>query len=449
MSKVIETNNYAGKIMRRRIFFTSLAAGSLGAIGGYSLGRARSVNRNSDITTIETLGGMTLEQLRNRYRDDLFNRFFPNMNEHVIDHENGGFMCAVDIRTGELLSTDKRAWYEGRGMWVYSFLYNNLEQNPHYLDIARKSKDFVLQLEPQGNDFWPTSFTREGEPITGPGDIYGNLFIAEGLAEYAKASGEREYYDKAREMILGCFDRYEQPDYAFRPDTLGMPNNRVVGHWMIFLRLITQMLEHEADPALEQIADRSVEAVLTLHMNPEYNLLNEYLNHDFSLPGNEYADYSNTGHSIETFWMIMFEAARRGDKQMFRAARDAFKRHVTVAQDAVYGGYFHELVHVDNHTWNVNKVLWLQEEILIGTLFLIEHTGDRWARKVFEETYTYVREKFYRPDYKFWNSGGNRLLTEYNMNRAEHYHHPRHLMLNLLAVERMIERGGRITGLFG
>ncbi len=435
--------------MRRRTFITSLTVGSLGAIGGYSLGRARSVNRNSDKTVIETLAGMTLEQLRNRYRDDLLNRFLPNMNDYVIDHENGGFMCAVNIKTGEQVSSEKHAWYEGRGIWVYSFLYNNVDPNPRYLEVARKSIDFVLQLEPHGNEFWPTLFAKDGDPLTGAGDIYGNLFIAEGLAEYAKAAGERNYYDKAKEIIFGCFERYEQSNYAFRPDVLGIPNNRVVGHWMIFLRLVTQMLEQEADPGLEKIADQSVEAIFNRHMNPEYRLLNEYLNHDFSLPGNEYADYSNTGHSIETFWMIMFEAARRGDNQMFRDARDAFKRHVTVAQDAVYGGYFHELIHVDNHTWNLDKVLWLQEEILIGSLFLIEHTGDRWARKVFEETDAYVREKFYRQDYKFWNSGGNRLLTEYNMNRAEHYHHPRHLMLNLLAVERMIERGGRITGLLG
>ncbi|MEX2573179.1 MAG: hypothetical protein WD317_02740 [Balneolaceae bacterium] len=50
-----------------------------------------------------------------------------------------------------------------------------------------------------------------------------------------------------------------------------------------------------------------------------------------------------------------------------------------------------------------------------------------------------------RPDYKFWTSGADRKLEEHNMVRAEHYHHP---LLNLLAVERMIECGGRITGWF-
>jgi hypothetical protein len=32
--------------------------------------------------------------------------------------------------------------------------------------------------------------------------------------------------------------------------------------------------------------------------------------------------------------------------------------------------------------------------------------------------------------------------------RVEHFHHPRHLMLNLLALERMIKRGGGASRLF-
>jgi hypothetical protein len=40
-------------------------------------------------------------------------------------------------------------------------------------------------------------------------------------------------------------------------------------------------------------------------------------------------------------------------------------------------------------------------------------------------------------------------MNEYAKNRAEHYHHPRHLMLNLLSLKRMIKRDGKTSGLFG
>lgn len=200
---------------------------------------------------------------------------------------------------------------------------------------------------------------------------------------------------------------------------------------------------------MEEIADRAIEAILQLHVNPEYNLHNEYRRHDYSQPDNEYRDYCNTGHSIETFWMLMDEAVRRRDRTLYEAARDGFKRHMAVGKDPVYGGYFHELRDVNSYEWSVNKVLWLQEEILIGTLLMAEHTGDVWAQETFAEVDDYVRRNFARPGYRFWASGGDRTLTNLNMVRAEHYHHPRHLMLNYLAIKRLIENDGKPSGIFG
>lgn len=394
-----------------------------------------------------------LLKLQERYRSDLFDHFLPNMNSLVVDHEFGGFMCSVDISTRNLVSTNKTAWFEGRGMWTYSFLYNNLEKNPAYLEIARKSKDFILKSRPVDNKFWTSSLSREGAPLSGPGDIYSSLFIAEGLAEYAKASGESQYLTLAKEILFSCLDRYDSQTYDYyvaylNPDAPKIPAPRVLGHWMVFLRAATQMLENAADPAVQKLADRCVDAILNHHLNPEYGLFNEVLNHDMSRPDNSFRDFAYTGHGIETCWMLLFEAARRKDHQLFTRVSEVFKRHLTIAHDDVYGGYFRALDHVDNNTWKVDKVLWLQEEVLIGTLFIAEHTGEKWAQECFAETLEYVHQKFDRPENAFWLAAGDRKLDEYPRVRAEHYHHPRHLMLNLLSLNRMISRKGKISGLF-
>jgi len=86
--------------------------------------------------------------------------------------------------------------------------------------------------------------------------------------------------------------------------------------------------------------------------------------------------------------------------------------------------------------------------VLIGTLFLAEHTGDSWAQNCFTETLAYVNKNFDRSGYLFWPAGGDRNMKEHQTTRAEHYHHPRHLMLNLLALKRMIERQGKTSSLF-
>ena len=117
----------------------------------------------------------------------------------------------------------------------------------------------------------------------------------------------------------------------------------------------------------------------------------------------------------------------------------------------VYGGAFRCLVHVDDNVWKVDKVLWLQEEVLIGTLFMIDHTGDQWARDWFSKMYTYVMDKFPLRQYGYplWILSADRKVTfREKASRVGNFHHPRHLMLNLLALDRIIGRGNRISGLF-
>lgn len=401
----------------------------------------------------DNLGAQTLKQLREQYNKYLFDRFLPNMDALVVDHQYGGFMCNVDIKNRKRISDSKRTWYEGRGMWVYAFLYNNFGKDNKFLEVAEKSKNFVLKNIIAGRDihkdkgFFPGSFNRSGgEPSSG-GDIYGNLFVAEGFSEYAYATGDEKLFLQAKEIILECLRRYDRPDYSYGSN-YGVPNGptdtigpRVNGHWMIFLRAATQILRQRKDKEIEEVADRCVDAIMNRHLNPEYGLINEILNHDFSLPDNAFKEFSYVGHGIETLWMVMDEAQRRNDLDLFSKASAAFRRHADIAEDRIYGGFFRSLDDIDNNTFKTDKVLWLQEEVLNGSLMWYEQTGDPWARDCFTRTYQYVQEKFAKYDYAFWPETGDRKVsTKISLNRAEHYHHPRQLMLGILALNKMIER---------
>jgi mannose/cellobiose epimerase-like protein (N-acyl-D-glucosamine 2-epimerase family) len=209
-----------------------------------------------------------------------------------------------------------------------------------------------------------------------------------------------------------------------------------------------------ADVDLERIATRAVDVVLNHHYNPAFRLNNELLNHDLSRPTNEYAQLVYTGHGIETLWMMLDEAARLKDKKLFDTIAERFHRHVEVAWDKVYGGVFRNLMKVDENIWTLDKVLWAQEEVLIGSLFIFEHTGADWAREMFNQTFNYVQKTFPLKKHgsSLWMYAGNRKVEfeefKKRPRRVENYHHPRHLMLNLLSLERMIKRRGNSSRLF-
>lgn len=391
-----------------------------------------------------SLAGYSLEELRELYRYDLFDDYMPFIYEHVVDHEYGGFMCNTD-RDGRNITGNKRTWFEGRGIWVCSHLYNTLDPDPKHVAIARKSVEFMMKLKPAAGVLWPADISREGTPLGGPDPIfYGDMFMANGLQEFSQASGEDKWCDLAKQIILQCLDIYDnRPDYGNLPAKDGVPEvvrPRLIGHWFVLLRATTQYLEKHEDPEMVAVNDRCIDAIMNYHYNPDYGLFDEHLNHDLSRIDNDYGQVV-TGHGLETMWMVMFEAIRRGDKTLFNTAAERFKRSIEVFWDDVYGGMLAGLEHVDKNIWETSKSLWLQEEILIGTLSTYEHTGAQWAKDWFEKQYTYVRETYpLKPHgHALWQLYGDRKVTYLERaTRVGNFHHPRHLMINLQALDRMI-----------
>ncbi len=407
-------------------------------------------------TTQLKIGDLSLKKLRDDYHYYLFEDFLPFMDKYVIDHKYGGFMCNDD-RDGTRLNTKKRTWFEGRGIWVYSFLYRHFGKDQKYLDVATNSLKLIMKTEPTGDELWPSVITREGKPLTPPSKrIYGSVFVAEGLSEYSFATGEQKYWNTAKGIILKCWKIYNRPDYYPRivadysgPKVIPFPGAKIQGHAMVMITTINGMLEHRSDPDLEEIRAKCIDAVINKHFNPEFRLNNELLNHDYSRPDNYLSEFVYTGHSIETFRPIMEQAVASKDLKLFRTAAERFKRHVDVAWDQVYSGVLRSLNNVDMDLWEIKrtpKVLWAQEESLNGMMVLIEQVGDEWAKKWFAKMYEYMVAKYWLKPYGYhlWITAADRKVTfTPHYDRIENYHLPRHLMLTYLAIEKLIRNDGR------
>jgi N-acylglucosamine 2-epimerase len=394
------------------------------------------------------------KSIRDQYRKDLFEDYVPFHEKYVVDRQYGGFHCTVKPN-GELISPAKTAWYEGRGTWVFSFLYNNFGREQKYLDIAAGSVRLIDRSRPKdSNSLWPRAIQRDGTP-GGPPDteVYSDLFIAEGLAEFSKAAKDRRYWDQAKQIVLKCVRHYDRPDYHpaigktyLGPDAKAFPGARVLGVWMVLIRATTQMLATRQDDDLRKVNDGCIDAILSRHYNPRFRLLNELINHDFSRPTNEYEKLVYAGHAVETLWMLLDEAVRRKDNALFDRTAAMFRRHCEVSQDRVYGGLLRNLRNVDTNDWTMDKTLFPHQEALIGSLLMIEQTGDAWARDFYSLLDRYSRSHFpmKKMGSPLWQVIGDRHVTlTPDMARAENYHHPRFLMLNLLAAERLVQRGGR------
>lgn len=398
----------------------------------------------------ERLMGYGLLELRELYHRDLFVDWLPFMEQHVIDVEHGGFLCDTDF-DGTRADMKKDALFEGRGIWVYSTLYMRFGKDERYLDVARSSVELLRKSQPPEGVFWCTQLKRDGTPDSLPGNtIPTDVGIAEGYAAYALATGQQEYLDRAKYLLRKCIRAYDQPDYNpavcrgyFGTAAPPFPGARIMGSWMIMLRTAAQILAMDADAEFDQLARRCADAVIDHHFNPAFRLNNELLSRDFSRPGEPCGQLCNLGNTFEMTWMLLDEATRQRDAAMFQLCAQRLKRHALVAWDPVYEGVFHNLLNVDENRYALDKLLWAQGELLVDTLHIYDRTSALWAAELFGRTYKYVRERFPLKSHgsPIWMYATGRKATFEEFaglrKRIENYHHPRHLMLNLLRLDAM------------
>jgi N-acylglucosamine 2-epimerase len=243
--------------MKRRSFLGLSGAAALSPVvnrleEATGIPKSKSDSKKEIMEQIVNIAGYTPAELLDQYKGYLFDDFLPFMDKYIIDHQLGGFMCNTN-RSGKNITTNKRLWFDGRGIWVYSFLYNNLKKDPSCFETARKTVDFVLKIRPDDKNLRPASYTKEGNVLTDyPVDIYGDLFLAEGLAEFSKACADKKYWDIAKEILINCQELYDREDFNYvivdyGPKAPPVPAPRVVGCWMVLLRTSYCLLSQKQD----------------------------------------------------------------------------------------------------------------------------------------------------------------------------------------------------------
>ena len=83
-----------------------------------------------------------LKEYQKKFKDELLRSCVPFWLEHGNDERYGGLKNCLD-KTGEVYSTDKSVWLQGRAVWTYSYIYNNIEPNEQYLQFAKSCLDFL------------------------------------------------------------------------------------------------------------------------------------------------------------------------------------------------------------------------------------------------------------------------------------------------------------------
>lgn len=330
-----------------------------------------------------------------------------------VDRENGGIYTCLD-RYGNIYSTDKSVWMQGRSAWTFSYLCHVYGKRPEWMEAAKSCLDFMedhcINRE-AGNRMYFT-VTADGKPLRQRRYCFSEGFYAIANAEYYGLTGEKVYLDRARtayELIYQLNNGLIQDPTGLGPKTIPETRTgRALADPMVYLNIISVLRRvdktHEAE--YNTRAKECTDAIFRYHFHPELGCTLESVAPD-GTPELEYTAgrVVNPGHDIECSWFVMEQANYTGDETLHKQAQTVFRQAVEAGWDEEYGGllYFIDCLGKPTEAYEHDmKLWWTHDEILIASLMAYRDTKDEYYLSWFFKTLDYCKEHFADEEYGEW-----------------------------------------------
>lgn len=319
-----------------------------------------------------------IKQWAESYKRDLTENIMPFWMEHGWDKVNGGVYTCLD-RDGSLMDSTKSVWFQGRFAFICAYAYNNVEKNLVWLEAAKSTLDFIEKHCFDKNGRMYFSVTADGKPLRMRRYVFSETFAAIAMSEYALATGEQKYAERAMQIFEDT-QRFLTTPGILAPkfeETVQLQSHSII---MILINVGSCIRKVINDPKLTQQIDDSIAKLKKYFMHPEFKCLLETVGMNGEFVDTNMTRTINPGHCIETSWFIFEEAKLRNwDKDMTDMALQIFDWSWDWGWDKQYGGIinFKDCKNLPPQDYSQDmKFWWPQCETIIASLYAYLATGD-------------------------------------------------------------------------
>ncbi|MCY1721191.1 AGE family epimerase/isomerase [Prolixibacteraceae bacterium Z1-6] len=389
---------------------------------------------------------MELKELSEKYKNELLQRVIPFWENYSIDHKYGGYFTCLD-REGNVFDTDKFVWLQARQVWMFSKLYNEVEQKENWKKIASDGAHFLNQFGHDDQINWYFSLSREGKPLVQPYNIFSDCFAAMAFGQLYKATGEKQYANIATQTFENILSRSENPKGQYNKLYPGTRPLKGFSLPMILCNLSLE-LEHLLEPDLvEKTINTCIHEVMEVFYQPDSGLILENVNPDGSFSDSFEGRLLNPGHAIEAMWFIMDLSERLKKPELAQKAVDIALRSLKYGWDEKYGGIFYFLDIKGNPPQQLEwdqKLWWVHIETLITLIKGYALTGNQECLNWFEKVHNYTWSHFSDPEHPEWfgylNRQGEVLLPLKGGKWKGCFHVPRGLFQVWKTLEKITDK---------
>lgn len=329
-----------------------------------------------------------------------------------MDSVYGGVYTCLD-RKGEVYSTDKSVWMQGRCGWIFAYLCRVYGVREQWLAASKSCLDFMEKycINPEASGRMYFTVTEDGKPLRQRRYYYSEAFYAMANAEYYGVTGDEECLRRAKRaynIYWNLWHGAEDPAGLGPKTDPATRTGRSFGLPMIYLNLTTVMMRaDEADRALyEQRAQQCVDEIFRYNYHPELKCVLENVGPEGEARlGFTDGRIVNPGHDIEGVWFLLEHARRTGQSELVAKAEEIFNWAINAGWDREYGGllYFVDCLGKPPEAYEHDmKLWWPHDEILIASLMLYKDTGKEEYLNWFFKTLDYCREHFSDPEFGEW-----------------------------------------------
>lgn len=374
-----------------------------------------------------------INNLKAEMQDILENNILRFWLDKMQDSKNGGFYGRINGRMQLYPEAEKGAILNARILWAFSAAYRVL-QKTDYLEAATRAKDYLIEHfidKEYGGVYWSVDY--KGNPLDTKKQFYAIAFAIYGLAEYVRATDDREALEYALDLydcieehawesehngyIEACTREWDEiADMRLSELDANNPKSQnthlhILESYTNLLRCLKKMqasVSCDYVPAIGSVLPINITVPIELMTRIERALLNliniftdKILNQEthhldlfFEMDWTRGAGHLESyGHDIECSWLLHEAALVLGDQKVLEKVETIVCQIAKASVKGLRpdGSMIHE-ANLDTGYIDEDRHWWVQAENVVGWLNIYQYFYDEQALQRASNCWVYIKK---------------------------------------------------------